>query len=196
MKQAVLIVALLFSFQLDAQSMDYRLLRQFHVERNVKLDPAFSFVTDAGPVVSLAFPFGYALGALSQKYDVGYQNSVFLLASMGSTLGLTSLLKYSIKRERPYETYSEFNSGYTAHSPSFPSGHSSSIFAFATSTMLLTRGMKYHVPVSITSFAFAGTVAYSRMHLGVHYPSDVLVGALIGIGSTILTQWATNKIFQ
>ncbi|MGB8358080.1 MAG: phosphatase PAP2 family protein, partial [Bacteroidales bacterium] len=48
--------------------------------------------------------------------------------------------------------------------------------------------------VIVPSYAYAGTVAYSRMHLGVHYPSDVLAGALIGSGCAVLSHYVNKKL--
>ena len=63
---------------------------------------------------------------------------------------------------------------------SFPSGHSASALAFATgATAALPAVGPLVVPM-------AATVAYSRVHTGVHYPSDVFVGAAIGAGSGLL----------
>ncbi|MFG2503050.1 bifunctional phosphatase PAP2/diacylglycerol kinase family protein [Streptomyces sp. NPDC048441] len=60
---------------------------------------------------------------------------------------------------------------------SFPSGHSASAAAFATGVALESRGLGAVVaPV-------AASVAFSRVYTGVHYPSDVLVGAALGVGA-------------
>ncbi len=59
---------------------------------------------------------------------------------------------------------------------SFPSGHSASGFAFAAS-------VGRDIPALALPLRFlAGAVAYSRVHTGVHYPSDVLIGSIIGAG--------------
>lgn len=61
-------------------------------------------------------------------------------------------------------------------SSSFPSGHAASAFAFA-------YAVGRHVPVlALPIRLLAGFVAYSRVHLGVHYPGDVGVGAIAGSG--------------
>ncbi|HTX47090.1 MAG TPA: phosphatase PAP2 family protein, partial [Solirubrobacteraceae bacterium] len=61
-------------------------------------------------------------------------------------------------------------------STSFPSGHAASAFAFAT-------GVGIALPRSGLPFtALAALVAYSRVHTGVHYPSDVIAGSVIGTG--------------
>ena len=74
-----------------------------------------------------------------------------------------------------------------------PSGHTST--AFATATSLSLAYPKWYVVAP--SFIWAGTIGYSRMHLGVHYPSDVVVGALVGSGSAFLcykaNQWINKK---
>lgn len=61
-------------------------------------------------------------------------------------------------------------------SMSFPSGHSASGFAFATA-------VSSQLPVVGVGLNFlAGAVAYSRVHTGVHYPGDVVIGSLVGAG--------------
>jgi undecaprenyl-diphosphatase len=106
--------------------------------------------------------------------------------------GLTISLKAVTKRERPYLAYPDL---FTGKSPSndysFPSGHTS--VAFATATSLSLAYPKWYVIVP--SFAYAGTVGYSRMYLGIHYPSDVLAGALVGAGSSLLT-WQLQKLLN
>ena len=77
-----------------------------------------------------------------------------------------------------------------AGSPSFPSGHTSGAFASATSVSLAYPKWYIIAP----SFAWAGSVAYSRMHLGVHYPSDVLAGAIIGSGSAYISFKINQKL--
>jgi undecaprenyl-diphosphatase len=62
-------------------------------------------------------------------------------------------------------------------SSSFPSGHSASAFAFATAVGAVLPAVR--VPLRLA----AATVAYSRVHTGVHYPGDVVVGSLAGVAS-------------
>lgn len=70
-----------------------------------------------------------------------------------------------------------------AASPSFPSSHASVAFGFATA-VALTAGRAYW---ALLALAAAVLVAWSRVYLGLHFPSDVLAGALVGATSAWLT---------
>jgi undecaprenyl-diphosphatase len=71
---------------------------------------------------------------------------------------------------------------------SFPSGHAASAFAFATG---ITRDLP---TVGIPIYAAAAVVAYSRVHTGVHYPLDVIVGAVVGGAlSPVATTWLERR---
>jgi len=73
--------------------------------------------------------------------------------------------------EVPEERYVEM-----PDSTSFPSGHSASGFAFATAVAGTCP------TVGVALIFLAGTVAYSRVHTGVHYPGDAVVGSFLGLG--------------
>jgi membrane-associated phospholipid phosphatase len=98
-------------------------------------------------------------------------------------------LKVIVKRDRPFVTYpNDIIQRTKVSSFSFPSGHTTSAFATATALSLSTKKWQVIVP----SYLYAGFVGYSRMRLGVHYPSDVLAGALIGTATGFLV-WKIDK---
>jgi len=73
-------------------------------------------------------------------------------------------------------------------STSFPSGHSASAFAFAS-------GVRHEWPAaSVPLYVLAVTVAYSRVHTGVHYPGDVLAGSAIGMGAAAVTRRVVGAV--
>lgn len=75
-------------------------------------------------------------------------------------------------------------------STSFPSGHSASAFAFA-------QGVSHTMPwLGMGLRVVAGAVAYSRVHTGVHYPGDVVVGSLIGAAVGQVTAEAADRIVR
>ena len=110
--------------------------------------------------------------------NVGYMSA---LALIGSLIVDNILLKNLVARTRPYEVIDglklliEKQSDY-----SFPSGHTGSSFA---SAIVLWKELprKYGVMALIV----AVLIAYSRLYVGVHYPSDVLAGVVIGTLSLI-----------
>ena len=74
------------------------------------------------------------------------------------------------------------------HSTSFPSGHSASAFAFASAVG--TQLPRIALPLQL----LAAAVAYSRIHTGVHYPSDTIVGASIGMASAAATASVARQL--
>ena len=100
------------------------------------------------------------------------------IVSIGITSTLVNLpLKYLARRDRPARRRGDRPLPVSLPgSFSFPSGHSASAFAFAT-------GIGMEEPLLLLPILpLAASVAYSRVHLRVHYPFDVLVGAAIGTG--------------
>src|SRR5690606_5101995 len=114
--------------------------------------------------------------ALIKKDDRSLQSAVEITSSVVVSGALSLGLKYAVDRERPFDTYSFITEVTPADTPSFPSGHTTHAFALATSVSLAYP----HWYIVVPSYLWAVTVGYTRMALGVHYPSDVLAGALLG----------------
>ncbi|MDR7870625.1 MAG: phosphatase PAP2 family protein [Tissierellaceae bacterium] len=100
-------------------------------------------------------------------------------------LGLSQIIVQSLKlilsRERPYNILEQLNTfGINLNDYSFPSGHTTASFSIATVIAL-------NIPmVSILTFLIATIIGISRIYLGVHYPTDVAAGIILGVGSSIL----------
>jgi undecaprenyl-diphosphatase len=90
---------------------------------------------------------------------------------------ITLALKHLVGRERPYVTRPEPEPLLTTGLDlSFPSGHASTSFAGATILALLLP--RFAIPF----YALAAAIAWSRVYVGVHYPADILAGAVLGAG--------------
>lgn len=105
-------------------------------------------------------------------------------------------LKPLIARPRPYD-YQLTHFGKTIelliaaqHDFSFPSGHT--LASFEAATVLMIRHKKMGIPALI----LATLIAFSRMYLYVHYPTDVLFSVALGIGIAFLGNWLVEKLYS
>jgi membrane-associated phospholipid phosphatase len=184
-----LVTIFLLSFlQLNSisQNADIDFLKEINLNRNRSLDGPFRIVTGSAAPLSFGTPVIMCGIGLLNHDSLTVRNSLYVASSVVATVILTNAAKYIINRPRPFVTYSFIEKESSGGSPSFPSGHTSEAFALATS-LSLTYPKWYIVG---PSFLWAGAVGYSRMDLGVHYPSDVLVGAIIGSGCA----WISFKV--
>ncbi|WP_188050369.1 phosphatase PAP2 family protein [Flavobacterium sp. GP15] len=173
---------------MNAQNIDVDILRNINVNRNTSLDGTFRVVTNSALPISIATPLIiYSVGII-KKDSTTKKTALFIGESFVVSAFITTALKYTTKRQRPFDAYTDIEKGTAGPGFSFPSGHTS--VAFATATSLSMEYPKWYIIAP--SFAWASAVGYSRMHLGVHYPSDVLAGAIIGSGSAYLS-YKLNK---
>jgi undecaprenyl-diphosphatase len=106
--------------------------------------------------------------------------AVLLTLALAVERALYWLLKKSLKRRRPQNAVPGFRSLIVASDEfSFPSGHPSAAFLLAPTLFIVYGG-----PV-LAMYICAGTVGLSRVLLGVHFPGDILAGAVIGCGAAL-----------
>ena len=195
MKKTLLFFLLLQSFTIYSQNIDIRLLRHINIDRNKHLDGTFKLITNSVGPVSLAAPLLVFGTGLIEKDKTLQEKGMVMGASFVVSSVVAISMKYAINRPRPFITYPypDIQKVTSGGSPSFPSGHTSE--AFSTATSLSMAFPKWYVIAP--SYVYASAVGYSRMHLGVHYPSDVLAGALVGAGSAFLCykaqKWINHK---
>lgn len=174
-----------------SQNLDIDLLKNIARKEPNNWDKPMQTVTNSVHFVGIGSPLLLLSTGLLKKDKVlinnGLENSASLILSYGSGY----LLKKAIDRKRPYEKYPFIKNYQVENDASFPSG--STTIAFTTATTLSINYPKWYVIVP--SYGYATAVAYSRMHLGVHYPTDVLAGALLGTTSAFITHKA-NKWLQ
>lgn len=171
-----------------AQNDDIELLRAINSSGNNSLDKTCKILSQSVTPIAISEPLAVFLYGVAKKDSLVKRKSYVIGASLLLAGIITTGLKYAVNRPRPFETYPFIVNKSKAGSPSFPSGHTSEAFSVAAS--LSFAFPKWYVITP--SFLWAASVGYSRMELGVHYPSDVLAGAIIGTGSCWLA-WKVNR---
>lgn len=101
----------------------------------------------------------------------------FALMALAGAAILNAAMKLIFNRARP-ELWPRI---VTEGGASFPSGHSMFAAALSTVLVLLAWRTRWRIPALILGVAYTLVMLYSRMLLGVHYPTDVLAGALSGV---------------
>jgi len=137
------------------------------------LDPVFEALTYAGSFGLLWLALALLLSGLTWRRP-------WLAARVGATVllaeALQGALKLWVRRDRPPlaspdpEPIVELPATY-----SFPSGHATVAFACATTIAFAVPRLRWPL------YALAVLVAFSRVYVGVHYPGDILAGALLGL---------------
>jgi YegS/Rv2252/BmrU family lipid kinase len=158
---------------------DRRLITAAARRRSPASDAVFLAASRAANRSKLWVVIAGALYASGRRRPRSAAASGLLGIGFTSTL-VNGPLKYAWRRDRPPIAFRRSGEPLAPLLPlprtfSFPSGHSASAFAFATGA---TAALPASGPVVLP---LAGAVAYSRVHTGVHYPSDVVVGSTIGV---------------
>ena len=177
------IVSVFTSVETFAQpKWDVNIFRSINNSRSSFMDGIVGGNDYAVPPIAYSAPFVLAGAGLITKDGYTFDTGVDLGLSEASAYVVYYLLKNVIvKRDRPYVTLSDVHTMHmdTADKYSMPSGHTTAAFAIAT-----TLALRYPKPyVYIPAYAWATFVGYGRIYLGLHYPSDVLAGALLGSAS-------------
>lgn len=188
-----LFLLLLLPGTLFSQNLDIRILRQINEHRNTHLDGTFKTISNSVSPISIGAPLLILGAGFIEKDKELKQKGLVVAESFLVTTLVATGLKHAINRPRPFETYPDIQKLSAGGSSSFPSGHTSD--AFSTATSLSLAFPKWYVIAP--SYTYAALVGYSRMHLGVHYPSDVLAGAIVGAGSAYLSykaqKWLNHR---
>ena len=167
-----------------AQSFDYQVMKEWNIEdRSKGWEDACKFFSDQNQVFIIAVPVALLANGYFKNDKAFITAGKQALLSLGVSSVVTWAGKYAFRRRRPFEKYPDVVQLSSGGGPSFPSGHTSAAFAIATSVSMSFPKWYVMVPCYI----WASGVGVSRIVLGVHYPSDVLAGAIVGTGSAYVT---------
>lgn len=156
--------------------------------KNKYLDSFMYRVTDLGGAI---FSTSFALVLLI------FGNTKIKLIAVEALviLSISQTIVYSVKkllgRERPYTIIEKLNTfGIDLSDYSFPSGHTTASFSIATTLALNMPALTFIV------FIIATIIGISRIYLGVHYPTDVAAGMILGVGSAILVHYYLMNVVE
>jgi undecaprenyl-diphosphatase len=173
----------------DAERVDVALYAAIAQTPTPALDRAMARLSHAADYSRLSLASSAILAAGGRRQ--GRRAAAFGLVSIAVTAGVVNVgLKPLGRRRRPDRATEQVPVARHVRMPSstsFPSGHSAAAFAFAT-------GVGHVLPsAAIPLRGLAALVAYSRVHTGVHYPGDVVAGALLGTVVAQLTAHAVDR---
>ena len=173
----------------DAEKLDLAVYAAIAATPTPALDRVMSHLTSAADHsrVSMAVAALLAVGG----GQTGRRAAGMGLAAIAVSSAIVNLgLKPLSRRRRPDRVARQVPLARQVRMPtstSFPSGHSASAFAFAA-------GVGHVQPAAaLPLHALAAVVAYSRVHTGVHYPGDVLAGAVTGTALAQVTVYARDR---
>ncbi|MDI1355044.1 MAG: phosphatase PAP2 family protein [bacterium] len=191
-KRYLLLFLVFISLATRSQPLDLKILKNINQGEYPKWD---NFMLGTSKSVFIVMPLSILVPAIDGYHrndQVMIRNAYKSAITIGVAALVTSTLKFAIQRPRPKVQYpNDIIERDHAGPYSFPSGHTTA--AFASATALTLSYQKWYV--AVPAYLYAGLVGYSRMRLGMHFPTDVLGGMVVGIGAGLLT-WKLDKVMN
>lgn len=158
---------------------DRSILRFINEKMKCKiLDIIMPLITFFG---SLSFCMIFSIASILSPNDNIKNMGILVSLSIVTSGGITQILKRVKTRIRPYIAIPTLNArkiGVDEYS--FPSGHTTAAFSIGVSVTLAFSQLWFFAII------IASLVGFSRIYLGVHYPTDVIAGVVVGVGVTLL----------
>jgi undecaprenyl-diphosphatase len=155
---------------------DVPILLAIHTTASPQLNGFAETLTKFG-VFWGVFPVASAIG-LVLLYRRRWRSLAYFLTTLLGSIVINRTAKELLHRVRPHLWESpspELDYG-------FPSGHAMSSMTFVAALVILTWDSRWRWPVLISGSVFVLAIAWTRLYLGVHYPSDILAGWMVSIG--------------
>ncbi|MDO9045958.1 MAG: phosphatase PAP2 family protein [Methanobacteriaceae archaeon] len=175
------------AFWANLYHMDLNLFYFFNLHiHNPSLDVLMPLITMPGTHI---FWIIICIGLYIFGGQKGKQTAFLCIIALFIAFFASEILKFILARPRPYEVLSGTRHLMDVMGYSLPSGHSTA--AFAAFTVI---GVKYGYLYIFLGLAIM--VAISRIYMGLHYPSDVLAGALLGIFCSLIVLKYEGKLIR
>lgn len=173
-------------------NVDVAILNWLNHHRIEVFDPFIHFITNTAYFFAIGVPVIMLIVGYSKKNKFIQFRGWYILFSIFLAEIVSTILKYGVDRTRPFKIYPFIDKLTAGGSPSFPSGHTTDAFVLFFAIVIVFKNWKYRLPVLI----WALLVGYSRMALGVHYPTDVLGGFIIGAISPFIIKYTVPRYKQ
>ena len=172
------------------QSIDFAILDFIQANmRSPFLDMIMPFITHLGAGGILWIILSIVMMCMKKYRREGFAMAVALVLCF---VFCNVLIKNIVARTRPFEMNTMIEPLITLPSDfSFPSGHTTASFAAATALLLCKNK-----PLGIPALILAVLIAFSRLYLYVHFPSDVLAGMILGTILAFAAYAIVNKIWN
>lgn len=157
----------------ETLAFDRAILEGIHTYASGFWDSFFLTVTHLGDVVLVAGLTAALIIGLSIKKK--YKYALLVAAGVGGAALVNLILKLLFERARP-DLWQQL---VVETSFSFPSGHAMASAALACCVIAVFWRTKYRIPVAVAAVLYTIVVGFSRLYLGVHYPTDVIGGWLL-----------------
>jgi membrane-associated phospholipid phosphatase len=175
------------------QNFDISLLKSINKNESGFKNKFFKTTAQSVTVISIAVPAGVLVAGLIRHDKKLQKDAAWMAGGYIFSALVTQGMKRIIQRDRPFVTYPFIIKRDAGGGYAFPSGHSSAAFCAAASLGMLFP--KWYVIVP--SYLYAAAAGYSRMYQGVHYPTDIFAGAVVGAGcawfSFKVEKWVNKK---
>lgn len=165
------------------QNIDLQTLEFINHNRIKSLDDFFIFISNAATVITYSIPVILLLYSYIKHIFLLQRKSWLILICLVNNAMIIHTIKNVVNRQRPFVGHPMIQQLVKVSTASFPSAHTAEVFLLATAITLLFPNKKL---VIIAAWIWALLISYSRMALGVHYPSDVLASMIISSSIAII----------
>ncbi|NJP11523.1 MAG: phosphatase PAP2 family protein [Leptolyngbyaceae cyanobacterium RU_5_1] len=168
-------------------SWDVSILLAIHATVQERLDVLALRLTQFGTHWGV-FPASIAL-MLVLLFLKQWRSLTYLLITLPGSVLINRIGKEFLHRARPHLWESTFP---PEPEFAFPSGHAMSSMTFVAALVILTWGSRWCWLVAILGGLFVGAIGWTRLYLGVHYPSDILAGWMMALAWGVGVNWVLN----
>ena len=165
--------------------MELEILRNIQSIANPFLDKLFELITICGEQLVLISIMCIIYWAIDKKFGEYLAYSVLTSVLLNNSIKDIFKMKRPIGEEGIRTLRAETATGY-----SFPSGHTQGAASFYGAIAIYLKKRIYYIISTIIILL----IGFSRLYLGVHYPKDVMVGAILGVAVSLMSYYLFNKV--